>query len=420
MSVAIIALMGLGLDGARMFVERRQAQSAADLAALAGARSLPDDAAQATADAIAIAAANGYTITAGDVITPYDGDPSKIKVLVDSGVTMLFMPLLGIDDSAISASAAALHEEAVAGSEGDGGGFAIFAISDDCSEPKTIDLTSAFYSVGAWHSNSTMKSSSPNNPPGDRPGPLHQGTHTFNGSECGIGDGVGDDYDGEPDQVVWDTHWKPGGYIPDPLGPGTEADITVASFDVDPATPGVQCDYPADPDTGAYVGSWTAEFKPKDPGPHWDTTVDPPVLRPGVYCGSKMTQWPRDVVATITAIASEQIATSVPMDLKAHHESGILWAVLGPEGTPQDPTPDKDGCKNDAIKSSAPDLKWEGVLYAPCAEVDWTGPDGVTINGSIIADRIHISGTGWIFNGYEYPGAGGTIEAQPEVLALIE
>ncbi len=44
-------------------LERRDAQGAADLAALAGVRFLPGDAAQAEAQAITNAAANGYTIT---------------------------------------------------------------------------------------------------------------------------------------------------------------------------------------------------------------------------------------------------------------------------------------------------------------------------------------------------------------------
>jgi hypothetical protein len=62
-----LAFMGLGLDEARLFLERRDAQGAADLAALGAARELtitsdPDDLAAeqglATTKAIDIAAAN--------------------------------------------------------------------------------------------------------------------------------------------------------------------------------------------------------------------------------------------------------------------------------------------------------------------------------------------------------------------------
>jgi Flp pilus assembly protein TadG len=60
--VAIIAMVGLVLDGGSAFAQRRDQQSASDLAALAGANDywLWSDTAQATARARTIAATNGY------------------------------------------------------------------------------------------------------------------------------------------------------------------------------------------------------------------------------------------------------------------------------------------------------------------------------------------------------------------------
>jgi hypothetical protein len=97
----ILAFMALGLDAAQAFLERRDAQGAADLAALAGARLLKDGATPteqlaAKDKAISVALANGYVITRDDVVTPYAGDAKKIQVTIDSGVDTFFMPVLDL------------------------------------------------------------------------------------------------------------------------------------------------------------------------------------------------------------------------------------------------------------------------------------------------------------------------------------
>jgi hypothetical protein len=97
----ILAFMALGLDAAQAFVERRDAQGAADLAALAGARLLKDGATPteqlaAKDKAISVALANGYVITRDDVVTPYAGDAKKIQVTIDSGVDTFFMPVFDL------------------------------------------------------------------------------------------------------------------------------------------------------------------------------------------------------------------------------------------------------------------------------------------------------------------------------------
>jgi len=68
--VAIIAMVGLVLDGGSAFAMRRDEQSAADLAALAAANDymLNSDAAAARTRARTVAAANGYTHGTGGVV----------------------------------------------------------------------------------------------------------------------------------------------------------------------------------------------------------------------------------------------------------------------------------------------------------------------------------------------------------------
>jgi len=84
--IAIIAMVGLVLDGGSAFSQRRGEQSAADLAALAGANSIliNGDEVEATALARTTAAENGYTHgVGGTVVTVSFNYSSGAQVQVD-------------------------------------------------------------------------------------------------------------------------------------------------------------------------------------------------------------------------------------------------------------------------------------------------------------------------------------------------
>ncbi len=78
--VAIIAMVGLVLDGGSAFAQRRDEQSAADLAALAAANDymLNSDSTLATARARTVAAANGYTHGTDGVVV-------NVTMTIDNG-----------------------------------------------------------------------------------------------------------------------------------------------------------------------------------------------------------------------------------------------------------------------------------------------------------------------------------------------
>ena len=86
--VAILAAVGLVLDGGSTFAQRRSQQSSADLAAIAGANDylLNHDVTLATARARAIAGANGFTDGAGNVSVTVNVDTSN-GAQVDVGIT---------------------------------------------------------------------------------------------------------------------------------------------------------------------------------------------------------------------------------------------------------------------------------------------------------------------------------------------
>src|SRR5688572_13608320 len=117
--------MGLGIDAANIFVNHRLMQAAADLAALAGARSLPADALTASSRARSVAAANGYA-SGVTVTTPYAANANLIEVDIHHQVRPFFMPILGINTVDVGVRAVARATTATQAS------YAIFAGAVTC------------------------------------------------------------------------------------------------------------------------------------------------------------------------------------------------------------------------------------------------------------------------------------------------
>jgi hypothetical protein len=105
----LMLMMGLGVDVAHMFQERRDIQGVADLAALAGASQLPGDPSSAEAVAADIAVANGIDASAVTAVGAYDGDENRIEVSISHEVGLFFLPVMGLDSVTISTRAVAEH-----------------------------------------------------------------------------------------------------------------------------------------------------------------------------------------------------------------------------------------------------------------------------------------------------------------------
>ncbi len=110
--VAIIAMVGLVLDGGSAFAQRRDEQSAADLASLAGANDylLNSDVTLATARARTVASQNGYThgtngVTVNVTITTTNG--AEVKVDISAPHRNNFVSIIGMPTWAVSTTATA-------------------------------------------------------------------------------------------------------------------------------------------------------------------------------------------------------------------------------------------------------------------------------------------------------------------------
>ncbi|HZW30871.1 MAG TPA: pilus assembly protein TadG-related protein [Isosphaeraceae bacterium] len=102
----VIGVMALTLDGGLLYLQRRQAQSVADAAALAGAYQLYNGSNFSVAQnaAIAIGAQNGVTISASQVTAPKTG---YVAVSVTTSKPRLFSGLWGAGTLSVTASAVA-------------------------------------------------------------------------------------------------------------------------------------------------------------------------------------------------------------------------------------------------------------------------------------------------------------------------
>jgi hypothetical protein len=114
--VTLMIFAALAFDTGMMLVERRDQQNAADAAALAGARFLPDDSDAAEAAARSVATANGFTegvdnVTV-DVIFPGTG---KIEVLIDSNRSSIFGGIIGQSSWDVGSRAVAVNQDGVPG-----------------------------------------------------------------------------------------------------------------------------------------------------------------------------------------------------------------------------------------------------------------------------------------------------------------
>ena len=192
----MLALMALGLDAAQLFLERRDAQGAADLAALAGVVHLPGDAPGARSAALANGSANGYPVSEISPVTPYAGDARRIEVTIHSKVDTFFLSVLDVlvpgDYATIDVSARAVaRAEPGAVNEGD---YVLYALQPCGSEKDFEGITwpgneniiegSVHSDSGIYISGNTMSYDDRSNPAVDefrtafdtyQPGiPLHQ------------------------------------------------------------------------------------------------------------------------------------------------------------------------------------------------------------------------------------------------------
>jgi Flp pilus assembly protein TadG len=120
----IIGVAALVFDGGLMLLERRTQLNAADAAALAGARFLPDEPDRATDAAVDVATANGFTDGVDSVTVdvnvppttgPNAGSDGHIEVIIGSSQGSLFAAIWGVTNLDVNSRAVAANHDGVRG-----------------------------------------------------------------------------------------------------------------------------------------------------------------------------------------------------------------------------------------------------------------------------------------------------------------
>lgn len=352
----LLAVCALGLDAANMYVERRQMQAAADLAALAGARLLPN-AVTATAKAQAIATANGYPSTV-TINTPYGGDATKIEVTISDPLNTLFLPILGVSQVDVAARGVG-HQKILPPS---GTPFVLMAGSNSCVGNPADSLAwqgSTGTITGLVHSNSGIKMTGSSN------------------------------------------SWTGGTYYR-----CTGAYTNTGSSNVISPTPAIGADlaYPISYTWNDYCASPTYY----NAGGTWDLgangswwvggTKTSKRLNPGVYCADGTTgaitlnvQGTNATNVTLVARTSVKIT-----DSSFFITPNKLGTAIAAYGTGQQTI-------NMAAATGA-----AGVLFAPNGEANFSTSGGGTYTGTIIAKTVKVSGNGMTIIGTIPSGSSST------------
>jgi Flp pilus assembly protein TadG len=342
-SLGIVALIGFSaivFDAANIYLQRRELQNAADGAALAAARELPDSPSNALKAAKDYLAANGYTTTDVNVDyqvnTPYLGDPGHVEVSVTQvDAPYLFARVLGLTSLDISARAVAEIVTAYNDS------YAIFAINSDCASDGAVIGGSLTSITGTVHSNSSVYVS---------------GTDTTIDPaityHCSFKeDGSGHSYTREQKSTGVRN-------LPNALD----------GIDYDSFAP---CTFyfPNNVNLKAQSVIW------QDPGKT--------LLVPGVYCfGRDMTLIGDNITGHVTFAAKGHITVSgSDHNLWAYHSSGILFYSESSTGV-------------DQISLNGADGSWSGITYAPYGDISLGGQGNLNYDGGLVGQNVEVSGNG--------------------------
>ncbi len=355
---AIVVDVGLWLS------QRRHAQSAADLSALAAAAMLDDSDAETIAKGLEFAERNGFDDADGDidvVVTPnYNGNPDRVEVTISQDSPALFASLFGLVSLDIGARAVATLQQAPPVP-----GFpAIWANSEDCGPPAPLVISgSENLAIGVVHSNGGILLNGSDN--------TFEGDFTYH-NDCLLDEsGSGNTF--SPDPAQTDT-------LPIPI-----------NFAYDD----FNCDFEffVDTDLAAHPELWVGD----DPSSG--------MLRELVICSTQDLQLSGDGISgTVTLVAGDELKISGSnFDLTALQGFVLFYSSAGHDA---------------AIDVSASGGSFVGFIHAPTpgALIKIQGSANLSIHGSVIGDQVQLSVSDFSINASGEP----PVPPQPPTIWLVE
>ncbi len=414
--VALIGLIGLAIDGGRLLVLRRDAQNAADAAALASSYALCSGGtvAQVQSAGLAAASANGFQTEDGTTVTvrtpPLNApdntcEECAVEVVIQRQIPGYFSRVVFQGELEVTTSAMGLCNP-------DSNRFG--SNSDEEARP---DLTTLF--AGSTQCNNSLKWSGATNT-------IVGGVHSNNDIQVGGSSNnvYGDSsyvttLDGGADKVQWhDWEDAPGDYedpdddlvcgasctvfdngedsgnpanLTNPYGTDDDP-LYPIEFDINDYRPGGRAALEAQADSGAVYAVFSCKNQNdsmdmswlEDNG-YWDDTTH--TLQDGLYyspCGILIND--NDLHGNITLVAETDIDISGSKHtINPYIDDLLAFSNLARGGT--------DQCSSTAIKFSGSSHNWTGMIFAPTGNVQMAASSNSALHGCIIAYTIDIPGS---------------------------
>jgi hypothetical protein len=398
-AVLLPLFLGLGaiaVDVGYWYVVKKTAQDAADAAALAAARELPDrDVAIATgvdyvhrnlpgATAIVDTPYVEHGVVAGVPWTGGTPDPTKVEVTVRQPAGTFFGRAFGIIDLVVTT-------RAVAERTSSDSNLAIFSASDDCAEGLGLEFYGEDVAInGLVHSNGQFRIGA---------GPFW----AADGSIWGT-----DNCRSSVDETVQSQFGtsEPPARLPRDVGEQpwptwfTPADFGWLTG----------CTYSA---AHISIGATEVQFLQPDKVVPYSETIPS-----GVYCATEtLSIDAEDVGGSITALAPQITVSGGGLELAPFAQNVLFFAVPNTDNTTNDgPPPERalscvpeDGADMLLLGSGH---RWRGVVFNPCGRVVANLGDGQggapALEGAIVAHRVRVDGEGFEMIGkgdFEYSTA---------------
>jgi hypothetical protein len=381
-AVALIALLGMvavGIDGSRIYDERRQAQNAVDHAAIAAALASctidPADAEQAGLDSAEL---NGYDdVPATEVAITASATAHEYEAEINAEIATTFAQVIGFGElnTTVTATAKATGCEPV------GSGVPALFGGGDCAFEKDIDISGEFHVVkGLVHTNGDFYNG----------GSKSQFTNPGAPSVTYV-----DDFEGkESDQNIYVKDEEQVAVQPWPPGYDPAVNMNNAMWD-------------------AYKAARVNNLATPNPTP---TNFN--IILPGIYYTETTSE------VTIGTIAPNVSFTIVSKNgpVRFGNTHNGEWAAFpnNPPNTPEDiivvsgygstfsPT-SSDHCAKMAFLRSGEGGTWRGIFWAPHAGIEWSGNLG-TVHGGLLGYSIKLNG-----NYHNIHGGSGMAAAVPDV-----
>ncbi len=364
-AVALLMLMGfasLAIDAGLGFDDRRGTQNAADLAALAAAWQdcNPGSGGSPTNVARATSVNNGYDHSYPDVqvlVSNPAADTWRVEIRETNDATFgEATPYAPNQLDILSEATAACIEVGILG------GFAVFGQSEACSQD-TVDMSGNNITIlGGVHSNQDVKITGS--------GPSVSGESTYRRNDQTAGSITASEYYGS--SLGYPITLDIAEYRP------TGSRAVAAGSDY--------YDLPGDDIDAALMVS------------EGHATTSPPWLEidtPGIYYANGDISFNRvrlvgaAAAQGVTFVAEGQVDLGTTEDLQGFDPygsgSGPSVMVFANGGGSAD-------CNAKDVKISGSDVAWEGIVFAPFGVVEMSASGISSLNGSVIAYRVNLSG----------------------------